>query len=112
MSDMRIDIHHHIHPVTDEAIVLFRSAVIEKLSILFTNMESIMASLDEVITAVAAEGTKIDSLTTLTAGLKQQLMDALAGVTLPPAVQAKVDAVFANVTANAQKVSDAIDANT
>jgi hypothetical protein len=71
-----------------------------------------MASLDQVLQDVSDESTQIDGLSTLTAGLKQQLADALAGVTLPPAVQAKVDAVFSGVEANKQKVVDAINANT
>lgn len=74
-------------------------------------MEKIMATLDEILADVTDEGTKIDSLGTLIAGLKQQIADALAGTTLPPAVQAKVDAVFAGVQANKGKVQAALDAN-
>lgn len=70
-----------------------------------------MATLDEVLASVADESTKIDSLSTFIAGLKQQIADALAGVTLPPAVQAKVDAVFTAVEANKAKVVTAMDAN-
>lgn len=70
-----------------------------------------MATLDEVLASVADESTKIDSLSTFIAGLKQQIADALAGVTLPPAVQAKVDAVFEGVEANKAKVVTAMDAN-
>jgi predicted choloylglycine hydrolase len=71
-----------------------------------------MATLDELLQDVSDESTQIDSLATLTAGLKQQLQDALSGASLPPAVQAKVDAVFAAVDANKGKVVDAINANT
>jgi glutamate-1-semialdehyde aminotransferase len=71
-----------------------------------------MATLDELLQDVSDESTQIDSLATLTAGLKQQLQDALSGANLPPAVQAKVDAVFAAVDANKGKVVDAINANT
>lgn len=77
-----------------------------------TGEAQIMATLDEVLTDVAAESTQIDSLSTLTAGLKQQLADALAGTTLPPATQAKIDAVFAGVEANKAKVVTAINTNT
>ena len=74
-------------------------------------MEKMMATLDEVLADVADESTKLDSLATFIAGLKQQIADALAGVTLPPAIQAKVDAVFAGVEANKAKVVSAMDAN-
>ena len=75
-------------------------------------LDTIMATLDQILTDVTDEGTQIDGLSTLTAGLKQQLADALAGTTLPAAVQAKVDAVFAGVEANKGKVVAAINANT
>ncbi len=78
---------------------------------ILANQEKIMATLDEVLTDVTDEGTKLDSLSALIAGLKQQIADALAGTTLPPAVQAKIDAVFAGVEANKAKVQAALDAN-
>jgi hypothetical protein len=48
----------------------------------------------------------------LIGGLKQQLADALAGTTLPPATQVKVDAIFAQAEANKAKIADALAANT
>lgn len=78
---------------------------------MFQKLEQIMATLDEVLADVTEEGTKLDSLSTFIAGLKQQIADALAGATLPPAVQAKVDAVFAGVETNKGKVQAALDAN-
>lgn len=71
-----------------------------------------MATLDEVLTSVTAQTTKLDSIAALIAGLKQQLADALAGTTLPPAVQAQVDAIFDAATANAGKIDAALTANT
>jgi len=71
---------------------------------------SIMATLDEVLAKVTEESGDIDSLIALMAGIKQQLADALAGVTLPPAVQEKIDAVFAGVQSNIDKVVTAINA--
>lgn len=67
-------------------------------------------TLDETLAAVQAQKPGIDSIVALVTGLKQQLADALAGTTLPPAVQAKVDAIFDGVTANAQEVNDALAA--
>ena len=71
-----------------------------------------MATLDETLVAVTEETTVIESLATLTAAIKAALDEALAGVNLPPAVQAKVDAVFSGIQANKQKVADAVVANT
>lgn len=75
-------------------------------------LETFMATLDETLAAVTAEDTKIDGIIALVTGLKQQLADALAGTTLPPAVQQKIDAVFATATASAGKIDTALAANT
>jgi hypothetical protein len=72
----------------------------------------IMATLDQVIQDVADETTLQDSILTLLAGIQQQLKDALAGVTLPPAAQTKIDQIFAAVEANKAKLSAAVAANT
>lgn len=98
---MRIDVHTHADPET-----------VAMLRLILANQEQIMSTLDDVLADVTAEATAIDSLSALTAGLKQQLADALAGVALPPNVQAKIDTVFAGLEANKQKVIDAISANT
>jgi hypothetical protein len=71
----------------------------------------IMATLDQVLQDVTDETTAIDSISVLIAGLKQQLTDALAGTTLPTAVQAKVDAVFAGAETNKGKLAAALAAN-
>ncbi len=70
-----------------------------------------MATLDDVLAVVTEEEGKIDSVVALIAGLKEQLAEALAGTTLPPAVQAKVDALFAQATENSGKIVAAIEAN-
>lgn len=69
-------------------------------------------TLDDVANDVRDESTVIDSLAALTAGIKKQLDDALSGATLPPQVQAKVDAVFAGIEANKAKLAKAITDNT
>jgi len=69
-----------------------------------------MASLDEVLALVTAETTQLDSVIALIDGLKAQLDEVLAG-TLPPALQAKVDAIFAGANVNAAKIVDALDTN-
>ena len=77
---------------------------------LMEKVREIMATLDEVLALVTAETTQLDSVIALIDGLKQQLDDVLAG-SLPPALQAKVDEIFAAATTNAAKVVDALDTN-
>ncbi len=107
---MRIDVHIHHHD--DE----FRDDVIETLEALGVDLnkalEALMATLQEVLDLVTAEGTKEDSIIALLNGVKQQLADALANANLSLENQAKVDAVFAGLTANAGKLDAAIAANT
>lgn len=69
-----------------------------------------MATLDDILNNEADEATQIGVIQTLVANLKQQIADALSGVTLPPAVQAKIDQVFTASAANKASLS-AISAN-
>lgn len=71
-----------------------------------------MVDLDAVLQSVSDEDTLIDSVIALLNGVEQQLKDALAGTTISPAVQAKIDAVFDKVEAQKAKVNAAIVANT
>ena len=100
---MRIDIFHHTvrNPETER----FERETLRRL-------EAIMATLQQVLDTVTAESTKEDSIIALLNGIKQQLADALSGATLPPAVQAQVDAIFQQATDNASKLDAAIAANT
>ncbi len=91
--DMHIFVHNESDPRLDRILKL---------------LEQIMATLDDTLALVTKESTDLDSVKALLAGLKQQLADALAGVTLPPAMQAKVDAIFAVDQTNAQKIADAL----
>ena len=70
-----------------------------------------MATLDQVLADVTDESTRLDSLSTLIAGLKQQVADALAGTTLPAPVQAKIDAIFAQAETNKGKIDTALNTN-
>lgn len=74
-------------------------------------LEHIMATLDQVLADVTAESSQINAVGALITGLKQQIADALSGATLPPAVQAKVDSIFATAEANKAAIQSAIDAN-
>lgn len=107
---MRIDIYHHFDDAVTEADRKLNQilAIVQGLE----RQESIvMATLDQVLVDVKAESTVVDSLSSLTAGIKAQLDVALAGA-LTPEVQAKVDAIFAGIEGNKQKMADAIIANT
>ncbi len=107
---MRFDFHIHMnHNEADAG----RLTLIEQLLRILTGKVDAMAkTLDDVLAVVTAESTKIDSLIALVNGLKQQVADALSGATLPPSVQAKVDAVFDAATADAAKIDGALAANT
>lgn len=98
---MQIHVHHHAVP--DEALT-------QRLDWLRVQLETLMATLDEVLTAVRAESGQIDSIATLLAQLHEQVKGVTAG-TLPPDVQAKVDAIFEAAGGNAKKLADAINAN-
>jgi altronate dehydratase len=83
-----------------------------KLDFIIRKLEVIMATLDELLDKVTEEATVDESMLELLAGLKQQLADALSGANLPPAVQAKVDAVFSKASENVTKINEALAANT
>lgn len=70
-----------------------------------------MATIDQVVQDVTDETTVEQSLVTLTAGIKAQL-DAITAGALPPATQAKVDAIFAQLETNKATLAAAITANT
>lgn len=71
-----------------------------------------MATLDDVLAGVTAEGSQIDSLTAYLKGLKDQIAAALANSGITPEVQAKIDAVFAAQQSNAAKIQAALNAGT
>lgn len=71
-----------------------------------------MKTLDEVLASVTENATVGDSIVTLLGNIKTQLDEALSGTKLPPAVQAKVDAIFEASEADKKKLEDAIVANT
>ena len=70
-----------------------------------------MKTLDDLLEEVHAEKTVVESLITLTGGIKARLDEALKGG-ITPAQQAKIDAIFADVTAAKDEAAAAIVANT
>lgn len=71
-----------------------------------------MANIDDILIEVHKQPTLIESVKTLVGGLKKSLDDALAGISVTPEVQAKLDEVFATLSANDQALADAVTANT
>lgn len=71
---------------------------------------AVQKTLDEVLVSVYDNHSLIGSLSALTAGLKQQVADAVAGS--DAATKAKVNLIFAAVEANKAQVIAAITANT
>jgi ABC-type transporter Mla subunit MlaD len=109
MKPMRIDLHLFIESGSD---ILSRlDALSKKQDLTNRKLEKIMATLDETLSEVTDEGTRLDSLNTMIEGIEKQLADALAGTTLPTAVQEKVDAVFAGLKANSAKIDTALNSN-
>lgn len=84
------------------------SAIAGQVAALNQKLETIMATLDEILVEVTEQRTAIGSVLTLLAGLQQQLADALSGVTLPAGVQEKVDAVFAGMNENTAALEAAL----
>ncbi len=72
-----------------------------------------MATLDQTLAAVQAEGTKIDSIIAYNNGLKQQIADLIAQQgQLTPEMQMKLDEIFDTANASAAKIDAAITAGT
>jgi hypothetical protein len=91
-----------------------RRADAARLNVLFgfllRRLERIMHTLEDTLALVTAERTDIDSLAALTAGIKKQLDDVLAGA-LTPSQQMRVDAIFDKIQQNKQAVADAVKAS-
>ena len=77
-----------------------------------TALEKKMATFDDLTAEVARQTTVDASIEALVTGLQNQVNGILAGTTLPPAVQAKLDSIFTTVKANNDAVSAAVLANT
>ncbi len=97
--------------IREQRIDAMLALILLRLEVLERKFDVAQKSLDDVLAEVTAESTKLDGNSTLISGLKQQLADALAGTTLPPAVQAKVDAIFTQAEQNSAKIDAALTAN-
>ncbi len=70
-----------------------------------------MATIDDLIAKVREQAGVVQSMQVFVRGLEQQVKDALAGSTLTPQTQAKLDQVFGEVSTNTKAISEAIDAD-
>ncbi len=100
-----------IRDITAQQIISMLDVILLRLEAIERKVDAMAISLDDVLVKVTAETTDLGSIKELILGLKQQLADALAGTTLPPAVQAKVDAIFNQAEINRQKIADALNSN-
>jgi DNA anti-recombination protein RmuC len=78
---------------------------------LLGKLNTMADTLDDILKDVTDESTALDSISALITGLKQQVADALAGATLPPATKAKIDQIFTAAETNKAKIVAALAAN-
>lgn len=105
---IRMDRHLYLH--LDPAVDRRLDELLGAVALTLREVHKVMASLDETLELVRAANNRQDSLIELTRGIKKQLDEILAGA-LPPAVQEKVDAIFAEVSGQAAEVDAAINEN-
>lgn len=73
-----------------------------------TRLESIMATLDDILANARAMDTRLDSVRELISSLQQEINDVLSGAKLPKAVQEKIDAIFEQMQKNNLEVTQAL----
>lgn len=73
--------------------------------------EYFMSKLEDLLSAVEAQQTKIDSLIALTDGLHKQVLEAM-GETITPSQAIRINQVFESVIANSVDIENALTANT
>lgn len=101
-NDFTINIYHHNAD---------SSKILDSLLLILKHLKKMDNTIDEVLTEVQEASTVEDGLITLTQGIKAALDKVLAGA-LPPATQAKVDAIWQGLADNKAKVAQAIIDNT
>ncbi len=118
---IRIDLPDDILRKVDEILRLVRT-IAQKESALMATVADIKAQADKALAAITSESDKDDAIIALVTAntaqitvLKQQLADAINAGADPAALQSVLDSLTAAETsalANAQKVTDAVNANT
>lgn len=79
---------------------------------IYLKIKKMDKTIDEALASVTDNETVGGSVVVLLTAIKKRLDDVLSGVSLPPAVQAKVNAIFESSERDKQKLTDAIVANT
>lgn len=100
---MRIDHYFHLDSGTSGLL----TQINDRLGQILQKDDQIMATIDDLKAAVAAETSVEQSVIALLGNLAQQLKDAIAAND-----PAALDAVVASVEANTKALSDAVAANT
>ena len=96
-------VHLHIKP--DHEVLARLDAIMDRLDLVSSNQENIMAAIDDLQAAVAAEDTVIDSAITLIQGIPALI--AAAGVD-----PAKLAALQSDITSKSSALAAAVAANT
>ncbi len=101
-------VHHYPHGYVPPWVEGLRLQLAE----IKAQQEKLMATVAELAAAVEAQSTIVDSIVTLVANLEQEVKDALADTSLSPEAQAQLDAAFAKIKDNSDKMAAAVTANT
>lgn len=86
--------------------------ILLRLSKLQNTETTKMDNLDALLADMKQQETQIDGISSMISGLQNSLNTALANVTIPSAVQAKIDAVFAAAETNKAKLAVALNSGT
>jgi hypothetical protein len=90
-----------------DTIINLLTVQVSDQQVIIQKENTLMATIQDVQTAVSNQSTVEDSVVTLLNGINQQLKDAIASNN-----PAALDAVVASITTNTTKLSDAVTANT
>jgi hypothetical protein len=99
------DIHVHVHIKPDPEVRARLDDILKQLGLVVNNQETMMAAIDDLQAAVAAEDTVIDSAIALIQGIPALI--AAAGVD-----PAKLAALQSDITAKSSSLAAAVAANT
>ncbi len=104
---MSLTVHVYLHGEQDGFVDLAKRLTLMEKRIM-ASLDDIISSEDDESGALTVLATGVQSLIDGQIVLQKQISDLLAGVTLPPAVQAKIDAAFAKSATNIQSIKDTI----
>jgi hypothetical protein len=100
-----MDIHVYLHVKPDPEVVALLNDGLNRLDLILSKQETMMAAIDDLQAAVAAEDTVIDSAITLIQGIPALI--AAAGVD-----PAKLAALQTDITTKSSALAAAVAANT